>query len=228
MKRLTIYFVIISGLCNAQVSTPNFNYSQNLLSNGDAEIDALNRKIISWNSLPKSTSNDYLQNSYGETLGEWEANCDEKCGLPPNAGTNYFRLPTDDSYKNFSLYQTVDLSGFKDSLEACIINFDLTAYIAGINCSESGCAHGTLSVIFKDINGKQTGTYEMTKDNNEFKDIGSNYAMHKFEGISISNLVPEKTNSAEIWLKAAGGCCDLASIFFDNVSFVLSKGEKRK
>lgn len=224
-----ISFICVYNLSIGQDATPILNtYGQNLLINGDAEIDALNRVVYNWTGFPKSASSDYMQDSYGNIPGEWALNCDEKCGLPPKAGVNYFRFPVDDAYRDFSLTQTVNLSGYKDTLIVRNIDFILNAYIAGNTCTESGCARGILSVTFKDINGKDLESFEERKDNTEFTRVGDNDAMKKFEKITVFNLLPENAYTAEVSIKGKGDCCNPAFIFFDNVSFVLNKGEKRE
>jgi hypothetical protein len=229
MFRTLIFFVLCINVCFAQFKIENQNlFNKNLIVNGDAELGSLNRKIHGWETIPPRASTDFLLDSYGMVEGEWKGNCDQKCGLPPDAGENYFRFPLEESYRTYHLVQRLDINEIKDELEGKNIYFLLNAYVAGFECPEFDCAKATLSIAFKDQEGKVLKNFMIEKDHSELKGVGEDQRLRKFELIFVNDTLPENTVSAEIMIKGDALCCERPFTFYDNISLILSEGDKRK
>ena len=236
LKKWFWCLLISAGLTQVAFSQTKKNasekwYEVNLLVNADAEEGNPRNDITGWKPLPVVETWGSMVDAYGHTGGEWEFDCDEKCGLPPGAGTYYFRLPVDNSYPVNALWQETDLSGIADTLAKRKINFTLSGYIAGFKCDQPGCGKGMLMISFYDKTGKELAAYEASKDNNEMKTAPNteDQRMHQFEKISTGMEVPLNANKARVTMKAdSKECCNGAYIFFDNLNLSLGKGAYRE
>lgn len=229
MFKTVIFFVLCINVCIAQFKIEKQDlFNHNLIVNGDAELGSLNRKIHGWETVPPRASTDFLLDSYGMVEGEWKGNCDQKCGLPPEAGENYFRFPLEESYRAYNLMQKIDISEIKNDLQDKNIYFLLNAYVAGFECPEFDCAKATFLITFKDESGKVLKEFKVEKDHSELKAVGEDQRLRKFELISVNDTIPENTVSTEVMIKGDAMCCERPFTFYDNISLILSEGDKRK
>ncbi|MBS1650417.1 MAG: hypothetical protein JSU07_00235 [Bacteroidetes bacterium] len=210
----------------------------NLIKNPGAEkITELN-KLINWET--NTNDNNYVSN-YGHIAGEWDNGCNIKCGLPENAGGNYFRNPADVAPENIkkTITQTIDISRLKDTLKIREIDFIYSAQIAGFHCDEAlKCAFGDLKIEYFDSAKQSLKVYDAKKYMNEFHRVdeseGADSRMHKFEKISLSGTIPDNATSAVVTISAEQNCgytqespCSATFVFFDNLSLILSKSKKK-
>lgn len=205
----------------------------NLVKNPGAENITESNMPKDWET--SSDDNIYVSN-YGHVAGEWDYDCDKKCGLPENAGSYYFRAPAENTPGNTKrfLSQTIDLAKLNDTLKVREVDFEYSAQIAGFHCDEAlKCAFGYIKIEFFDGSKQSLKIYDRQKFMNEFHRVdeseGADSRMHKFEKISLVGPVPANTAFAVITIGSEQNCgnadspCAEAFVFFDNVSLKLSK-----
>jgi hypothetical protein len=205
-------------------------FGVNLLKNPGAEADPAVAGIPHWKTVPAGEDWSLLRGSYGAIEGEWAEGCGAACGLAPNAGKAYFRLPADTNRPLLGLVQEIDLAAIADTLAARQVGFILNGHIAGRACSQPECAEGSFGLRFYDRAGKELSALDYRQDANTFTLADSNdQRMHKFRAGGIMQFVPPGTVRARVVLQATNkpGCCPASPVFFDNLSFILKKGERR-
>lgn len=208
----------------------------NLIKNPGAENITSSNKPVDW-----KVNGDYDESvsNYGHIAGEWDYGCDKKCGLPDNAGDNYFRAPADieEGQNHKSLGQTIDITKLKDTLAVKEIDFTFSAQIAGFHCDDNlKCAFGFLKIEFFDAANKSLQSFEAKKYMNEFHRVDESESadsrMHKFEKISLSNIIPSHAASVIVTIGSEQNCstddasCAQAYVFFDNLNLYLKKTDK--
>ena len=210
----------------------------NLIKNPGAEKVTSTNKPIDWKI--KEDDADYISN-YGHISGEWDYDCDTKCGLPENAGANYFRAPADieEGQNHKSLEQTIDIAKLKDTLAVRAINFVFSSQIAGFHCDGNlKCAFGYIKIEFFNASNQSLKIFDARKYANEFHRVdesdGADSRMHKFEKISVSNVIPVNAVKAVVTIGAEQNCnsasettCEAAYVFFDNLNLSFTKADKR-
>jgi len=240
---ILFFFSISVQIINAQAQKTTSNADKliglNLIKNPGAEKVTSTNKPEDWKM--NLDNSDYVS-SYGHTAGEWDNDCDAKCGLPEKAGSYYFRAATsiEDGQRNKFLQQTINLSQLQDTLAVREIKFILSTQIAGFHCSiDSKCAFGYLKVEFFDPSNQALKIYEVKKYANEFHRIdeseGADSRMHKFENLALSGIVPINAIQAIVTIGATNNCllgteganCGDTYAFFDNLNLILSKSNKR-
>lgn len=212
-------------------SDPRPLIGANLITNPGAEkVDGQN-KLVGW-TVSDATS-DFVS-SYGHTAGEWDFGCSAGCGLPPHAGSNYFRTAADldDGQQHKSIRQQIDLSALHDTLAKQHFSFTMSAQMAGIRCDTPlTCAFGYVKVEFLDASGATIKAYSTKKSMNEFHRVDdspdADTRMHKFQSIAFSGDVPATTRQAVVTLGSDQNCagesgCSTAYVFFDDLALVLS------
>lgn len=228
--QLFISLLIIAGNAAAQnlPGKGDMIYGVNLVQNPGAETDNVKNQIVGWKPVPEADRWDHMNDVYGHTGGEWEFDCDEKCGLPPLAGQSYFRLPVSNENPVLSLYQEIDLSFIADTIKKRIITFTLSGFMAGFKCEQAGCASGILAITFYDKARQELVMYKLEKDNEGMQSASADQRMRKFENPIIYKEVPQGSQKVKITMQAnSKQCCNHAYIFFDNINLFLSKGDYR-
>jgi hypothetical protein len=162
--------------------------------------------------------------------GEWKKDCNEKCGLPPNAGKAYFRFPLSGSKRKITLYQKIDLTPIAETIHERKVALKLRGFFAGTTCGKEKCVEGRIVEAFYDKEMRWLSSSSANVDNSLFKYLekkGSKMYQFKEHGLDSDDI---RRDAATVIIRLEGHkaeCCDNATLFFDNVSYVLSKGEIR-
>jgi len=229
MKKNFVFYCIIWSLAFPVkflfAQNPDTFFGKNLLKNPGAESPKTTTGITGWKPMPDTNNYTFMSAHYGEIPGEWAKNCDESCGLPPDAGKSYFRLPTDAKHHEYALYQDIDLSALSPVLKTNHVSCDLMAVIAGLRCPQHGCASGILTMIYYGKDGKEIKDMDSERDNFELIQVnGNTEPMRQYDMLMSHNQVPENATRVRVVMKSkTGDCCVKANIFFDNVSLTFTK-----
>jgi hypothetical protein len=231
MKKM-VFIPLFSWLFMAALSQSNQQapmLKKNWIQNPGAEEDAW--KPVKWEyHFP----NDNLASEYGKTTHEWKFYCDEKCGLPKNAGSNYFRLETDvsaESTNHLNLFQNISLSPLKDSLDLGQTEAQLVGYVAGSPSLPSSCANFTIRLVFMNERKERTDSVQQIFHLKDFKDLDGQAGpdnpaggiMHQFIPFRLTTKVPKGTGHALVSFDVNNNCADLAdtsiaAFYFDDLN----------
>jgi hypothetical protein len=232
MKSFLSLLLIATSIiaANAQAKKTAAVYGVNLIQNPGAEVPVVGKTILNWKPITLMEGWDFLCDSYGHTAGEWDYNCDEKCGLPPKAGSHYFRMPVDNDNPHIGLSQEINLAAIADTLQKRKITFTLSGYMTGFVCERPECSKGRLSIRFYDKSNTTISTYDFPKDNAAFTKFANeaDHRMMQFEPVSVENEVPQNAVKAIVQMEGISKhCCNGSYVFFDNLSLAVKKGEVR-
>jgi hypothetical protein len=225
---LTLLFIFLCAPIFAQYSSEP--YDTNLIKNYNAEAIGENT-IPNWKPLAEMETWYEMANAYGSATGEWQEYCDEKCGLPPNAGTRYFRIPINAAYPHLGLMQSIDLEPFRDTLAERKMQFTVSGYIAGVPAMNPECSHGVVAVKFYDNGGMLLDTKEFKKDSHTLEKMaGVDGRMYKFVPFMLTDEIPKGTAKAILSIEGqlAKENCNGGYTFYDNLRFAVTKGVYRK
>jgi hypothetical protein len=211
----------------------------NWITNPGAEADAW--KPNGWSF---SVADDALASGYGMTVREWDFGCDEKCGLPPKAGNNYFRLdcqPDREKVSNYrDLYQQITVQSLKDSLQKFPIEARCSGWLAGYPTVGTDCAIFRVALRFLDAGNKVIDSTDLFKSLKDFKDLDAvvdddhpmGGKMHKFIPFTLSRQVPKETASVQVFFSNDNRCTaegqEYTSVFcFDNLGLAFYRKEEK-
>lgn len=209
----------------------------NWITNPGAEADAW--KPNGWSF---SVADDALASGYGMTVREWNFGCDEKCGLPPKAGNNYFRLdcqPDREKVSNYrDLYQDIPVQILKDSLKKFTVEARFSGWLAGYPAVGTDCSIFRVSIRFLDAGGQRIDSADIFHSLKDFRDLdavvdddhplgGKN---HKFIPFNIARTVPVQTARVQVFFSNDNRCTaegqENTSVFcFDNLGLAFYKKE---
>jgi hypothetical protein len=194
--------------------------AKNLLQNGGAEMGNDNKRIPHWTAIPPVEDASGYADTWGHVSGEWEWKCDEKCGLPKNGGTWYFRLPVASDVQKIALQQAVPIA-FKPGDEA-----KLSAMVTGFQCDQEA-SRAKLRLELLDASDEVLAEKTIEKPNKEMhRVVGTDDSrLWQFEPIGAALPVPAGTKKARVTMEANDGDCNGAVAFFDNVALVVGPRE---
>ncbi|WP_162056276.1 hypothetical protein [Pontibacter pamirensis] len=209
---------------------PDTYFEVNLIKNPGAEEKVTGQEIPAWSVTPEMPEWRFMHGTYGEFEGEWKKGCNERCGLAPKPGKSYFRIPLDSDTPRVALYQEIDLSPISKTIEERRILAELQGYFAGTPCGNKKCVTARVVKSYYDREGKLVGgVYSANADSTLFEATergGSN--MYRFKSYGLKGVLPKEAVTVIIKLEGQkANCCDRATVFFDNVSYVLTEGGPR-
>lgn len=210
--------------------SPDDYFEVNLIKNPGAEESISGHTIPSWTAAPELPDGEAMVATYGKMDGEWKKGCNKKCGLPPNSGKAYFRFPLSGSKRKITLYQKIDLTPIAETINERKVAVKLRGFFAGTTCGNEKCVEGRIVETFYDKEMRLLSSSSANVDNSLFKyeeKRGSKMYQFKEHGFNSDDIL---RNAAMVIIRLEGrkaDCCDQATVFFDNISYILSRGELR-
>lgn len=205
------------GLCSLiNVAGQGIQINKNLLLNPGAENYDWEFPEF-WDSHYKENGGANWVSRYGKTSGEWDFDCDETCGLPPQAGNVYFRMELYDEVeksRSIDLYQDVVISSWKDSLTKRPYVALFESFVAA-SPPNAKCSEFKMKLVCYDIQGVVLAKDSLTINASDFRDLdalidaehpyGGN--MHAFQFRALQVELPASTNKIRVlWEYLALDC----------------------
>jgi hypothetical protein len=208
---------------------PQTFLNKNLLLNPSSEICNLE---VPENWIPFSINLDDKPTctTYGKYPGEWKVDCNEKCGLPPEAGKFYFRFPLENlNNKSESSYsQIIDLSVLAAMPGKTNLEVQATGYIAGSYQVNLECSYGFMNLEFLDSSNKPVDSFEYTKTNYSMEKISlhpKEQMNFRYTPMLIRKNFPKNASKVKLTIGARGQCGDkdtgYAYIFIENLNLTV-------
>lgn len=221
-------FIVLVSLIN--VAGQGIQINKNLLLNSGAENSDWEFPEF-WDSHYKENGGTNWVSEYGKTIGEWDFDCDETCGLPKHAGNVYFRMELYDANR-LDLYQDVIISSFKDSLTKRPYVAQFESFVA-VSPPNANCSEFKMKLVCYDVQGLVLAMDSLTINASEFRDLdamidaehprGGN--MHAFQARTLQVELSPSTNKIRVlWeylvLDCQGNSEELilANYYMDNQS----------
>ena len=239
---LTLFLSVLAATAQTDARRNLPLIKPNWITNPGAEADAW--KPNGWSF---SVADDALTSGYGMTVREWNFGCDEKCGLPPKAGNNYFRLdcqPDREKLSNYrDIYQDIPMQSLKDSLKKFPVEARFSGWVAGYPTVGTDCAIFRVSLRFLDAGGQRIDSTDIFHTLKDFRDLDAvvddDHPMggknHKFIPFNMSRAVPVEAARVQVFFSNDNRCTaegqEYTSVFcFDNLNLAFHRreGEQKK
>jgi hypothetical protein len=228
MHFLAVVFILLTIPISSKEKKvdPQTFLNKNLLLNSSAEICNLENPE-SWLASSINIDDKPSCTLYGKYPGEWKTECNERCGLPPEAGKYYFRFPLENlNNKSESMFsQTIDLTVLAAMPGKTNLEVQATGYIAGSYQVNLECSYGFMNLEFLDSGNKPIETYEFTKTNYSMEKISlhpKEQMNFRYTPMLIRKNFPKNASKVKLSIGARGQCGDkdtgYAYIFIENLN----------